>query len=381
MTELTSFGKGGHYPGEWYSLHNIATDSKGNLYTVETYQGRRAAALPLQGPGAGASTADRRGLADDGPVVDRRVRIGSSGIARAPRWTRTASTVVFFCPLKLAVSGERLASWMVSGRCRQWRSCCGRPWRWCGATSRADASSGEPRAEAGGRRRASAESPVIDGMLDEAVWQQARTDRRLRADGADRRSAGDRADRGPHPATTTDASTSASSASTADPSRIVTTDSRRDSGLTRQGLVPDDLRHLPRSAERVHLRHQRRRHRVRRAGAQRRRDAARRRRPAASAAATPAASGAGVNVNWDGAWEVKTQRHRDRLDGRVRHSAAHAALRSAAADLGRQLLAEHPAQARAGVLVADVAHLQPDAPVVGRRAARAGTCRRRATSS
>ena len=39
--ELTTFGKGGHYPGEWYSLHNIATDSKGNLYTVETYQGRR----------------------------------------------------------------------------------------------------------------------------------------------------------------------------------------------------------------------------------------------------------------------------------------------------------------------------------------------------
>lgn len=41
MTELTTFGKGGHYPGEWYSLHNVATDSKGNLYTVETYQGRR----------------------------------------------------------------------------------------------------------------------------------------------------------------------------------------------------------------------------------------------------------------------------------------------------------------------------------------------------
>jgi len=41
MEELTNFGKGGHYPGEWYSLHNIAVDSKGNLYTVETYQGRR----------------------------------------------------------------------------------------------------------------------------------------------------------------------------------------------------------------------------------------------------------------------------------------------------------------------------------------------------
>jgi hypothetical protein len=41
MTLLTSFGKGGHYPGEWYSLHSIAVDSKGDLYTTETYQGRR----------------------------------------------------------------------------------------------------------------------------------------------------------------------------------------------------------------------------------------------------------------------------------------------------------------------------------------------------
>lgn len=41
MTQLTTFGKGGHYPGEWYSLHSIATDSRGNLYTAETYQGRR----------------------------------------------------------------------------------------------------------------------------------------------------------------------------------------------------------------------------------------------------------------------------------------------------------------------------------------------------
>ncbi len=41
MTQLTTFGKGGHYPGEWYSLHNVAVDSKGNIYTVETYEGRR----------------------------------------------------------------------------------------------------------------------------------------------------------------------------------------------------------------------------------------------------------------------------------------------------------------------------------------------------
>ena len=41
MVEMTNFGDGGHYPGQWYSLHSIAVDSKGNLYTTETYQGRR----------------------------------------------------------------------------------------------------------------------------------------------------------------------------------------------------------------------------------------------------------------------------------------------------------------------------------------------------
>ena len=41
LTELTNFGEGGHYPGQFYSMHSIAVDSKGNLYTTETYQGRR----------------------------------------------------------------------------------------------------------------------------------------------------------------------------------------------------------------------------------------------------------------------------------------------------------------------------------------------------
>ena len=38
---LTSFGDGGRQPGQWYAVHSIATDSKGNIYTTETYQGRR----------------------------------------------------------------------------------------------------------------------------------------------------------------------------------------------------------------------------------------------------------------------------------------------------------------------------------------------------
>ena len=38
---LTSFGDGGRQPGQFFGTHSIATDSKGNLYTTETYEGKR----------------------------------------------------------------------------------------------------------------------------------------------------------------------------------------------------------------------------------------------------------------------------------------------------------------------------------------------------
>ena len=41
LTELTSFGDGGRQPGQFYAVHSIATDSKGNIYTTETYEGKR----------------------------------------------------------------------------------------------------------------------------------------------------------------------------------------------------------------------------------------------------------------------------------------------------------------------------------------------------
>jgi hypothetical protein len=41
MQILTSFGDGGRQPGQFYAVHSIATDSKGNIYTTETYEGRR----------------------------------------------------------------------------------------------------------------------------------------------------------------------------------------------------------------------------------------------------------------------------------------------------------------------------------------------------
>jgi DNA-binding beta-propeller fold protein YncE len=38
---LTSFGDGGRQPGQFFGVDSIATDSKGNLYTTETYEGKR----------------------------------------------------------------------------------------------------------------------------------------------------------------------------------------------------------------------------------------------------------------------------------------------------------------------------------------------------
>jgi hypothetical protein len=48
---LTSFGDGGRQPGEFYAVHSIATDSKGNIYTTETYRGQRVQKFVYKGLG------------------------------------------------------------------------------------------------------------------------------------------------------------------------------------------------------------------------------------------------------------------------------------------------------------------------------------------
>jgi len=49
MEILTSFGDGGRQPGEFYAVHSIATDSKGNIYTTETYRGQRLQKFAYKG--------------------------------------------------------------------------------------------------------------------------------------------------------------------------------------------------------------------------------------------------------------------------------------------------------------------------------------------
>jgi hypothetical protein len=52
---LTSFGDGGRQPGQFFGVHNLATDSKGNLYATETYTGARVQRFLYKGVGPVAS--------------------------------------------------------------------------------------------------------------------------------------------------------------------------------------------------------------------------------------------------------------------------------------------------------------------------------------
>jgi DNA-binding beta-propeller fold protein YncE len=51
LEELTSFGDGGRQPGQFFGVHSVATDSKGNLYTTETYEGKRVQRFVYKGLG------------------------------------------------------------------------------------------------------------------------------------------------------------------------------------------------------------------------------------------------------------------------------------------------------------------------------------------
>jgi DNA-binding beta-propeller fold protein YncE len=48
---LTSFGTGGRQPGQFYGVHSIAVDSQGNVYTTETWEGKRLQKFVARGVG------------------------------------------------------------------------------------------------------------------------------------------------------------------------------------------------------------------------------------------------------------------------------------------------------------------------------------------
>ena len=51
MEVLTSFGDGGRQPGQFFAVHSIETDSQGNIYTTETYEGKRVQKFVYKGIG------------------------------------------------------------------------------------------------------------------------------------------------------------------------------------------------------------------------------------------------------------------------------------------------------------------------------------------
>ena len=46
---LTEFGTGGRQPGQFFAVHSIATDSRGNIFTTETYEGKRLQKFAYRG--------------------------------------------------------------------------------------------------------------------------------------------------------------------------------------------------------------------------------------------------------------------------------------------------------------------------------------------
>ncbi len=48
---LTTFGDGGRQPGLFFAVHSIATDSRGNIFTTETYEGKRVQKFVYKGMG------------------------------------------------------------------------------------------------------------------------------------------------------------------------------------------------------------------------------------------------------------------------------------------------------------------------------------------
>ncbi len=51
LEHLTSFGDGGRQPGQFFGAHSITVDSQGNIYTTETYEGKRLQKFVYKGMG------------------------------------------------------------------------------------------------------------------------------------------------------------------------------------------------------------------------------------------------------------------------------------------------------------------------------------------
>jgi DNA-binding beta-propeller fold protein YncE len=117
LEELTSFGDGGRQPGEFYGVHSIASDSKGNLHTTETYEGKRVQKFIYKAsarspaairacPGRSIDRHDRR-LAASAPAIAGAELFGCYGPGRDAGPSTLARSGA---PFQTPASGTFLAS-------------------------------------------------------------------------------------------------------------------------------------------------------------------------------------------------------------------------------------------------------------------------------
>ena len=52
---VSTFGGAGHWAGQFYGAHNLAVNSKGDLFITETYEGKRVQKFTYTGLGAASS--------------------------------------------------------------------------------------------------------------------------------------------------------------------------------------------------------------------------------------------------------------------------------------------------------------------------------------
>ncbi len=49
LAQAPTFGGAGHWAAQFYGAHNLAVDSKGNLFITETYEGKRVQKFAYRG--------------------------------------------------------------------------------------------------------------------------------------------------------------------------------------------------------------------------------------------------------------------------------------------------------------------------------------------
>jgi DNA-binding beta-propeller fold protein YncE len=79
---ISQVGSGGRYPGHFYGVGSVAVDSKGNLYTGETYEGKRLQKFIYKGLAAKSAAGPVR--EQPHPIPSRKARVtgAGSGVAR-----------------------------------------------------------------------------------------------------------------------------------------------------------------------------------------------------------------------------------------------------------------------------------------------------------